>query len=289
MTTHHISQQRKEPSKCFQRRKYGHLKRYCCDFRESEKINETPFKRNYHTRKNSCNITNSKGNSSNTDKDGHIGPVTSSILFTSKKETKLIIDSEATCHMCNDAEKCMDFESFDVAQEITLGDGHSVEALEKGTIEMSLKLPNKNQRECYLYETLCVPKLSFDLLSVCKGSEHGKKLFLLTRVVKYLMKKEKLSLLLPNLEIYIIWTLRKNKCLPIKLQYVQIMILENRFDTEDMVLAKGQIVDFPVTLRRKENTGMRTRILMSFNSFNDSQKYSPCVVSSYMEENSCKW
>ena len=38
--------------------------------------------------------------------------------------------------MCNDVEKSMVFESFDVAQEITLGDGYLVEALGKGTIEM---------------------------------------------------------------------------------------------------------------------------------------------------------
>ena len=41
----------------------------------------------------------------------------------------------------------------------------------------------------------------------------------------------------------------------------------------------GLIVVCPVTLRRKENAGMWMRILMSFNSFNDSQKDHPCTVS----------
>ena len=166
MTTHHISQQRREPPKCFQCGKYGHLKRYCRDFRGPEERKETPSKRKYNRKRNSCNMTNSKGNSSKIANDGHIGQVMSNALFTSKKETKWIVDSGATCHMCNDAEKFMVFESFDVAQEITLGDGYSVEALGKGTIEMSLKLPNKNHRECYLYESLCVPEFSFNLLSV---------------------------------------------------------------------------------------------------------------------------
>ena len=40
--------------------------------------------------------------------------------------------------------------------------------------------------------------------------------------------------------------------------------------------------------KKKGNTGMRTRILMSFKKFNDNQKDSPCAVSLYMEENSCK-
>ena len=42
-------------------------------------------------------------------------------------------------------------------------------------------------------------------------------------------------------------------------------------------------------IKKKWNTGMRMRILMSFKKFNDCQKDSPCAASSYMEENSCKW
>ena len=85
MTTHHINQQQKEPPKCFQFRKYGHLKRYCRDFRGPEERKGTPFKRNYNPQRNSCYITNSKRKSSNTENDGHIGQVTSRALFTSKK------------------------------------------------------------------------------------------------------------------------------------------------------------------------------------------------------------
>ena len=42
-------------------------------------------------------------------------------------------------------------------------------------------------------------------------------------------------------------------------------------------LATRHIIVCPVTLRRKENTGIWTRILMSFNSFNNSQKDNPCT------------
>ena len=41
----------------------------------------------------------------------------------------------------------------------------------------------------------------------------------------------------------------------------------------DHFFATGQILVCPVTLRRKKNTGMWTKILMSFNSFNDSCKF----------------
>ena len=69
-------------------------------------------------------------------------------------------------------------------------------------------------------------KLSFNLLSICKGIEDGKKFVFTDHDSKILDENEKLSLLLPNLEIYIICTLKKNKCLLMQLQYVQIMILE---------------------------------------------------------------
>ena len=59
----------------------------------------------------------SKGNSSNIVNDGRIGPVASSALFISKKDTKWIVDSGPTCLMYNDAEKIMDFESFDVIRD----------------------------------------------------------------------------------------------------------------------------------------------------------------------------
>ena len=44
----------------------------------------------------------------------------------------------------------------------------------------------------------------------------------------------------------------------------------------------------PCYIKKKGNTGMKTRILMSFKKFNDSQKDKPCTVSSYMGENSRK-
>ena len=43
-------------------------------------------------------------------------------------------------------------------------------------------------------------------------------------------------------------------------------------------LMKGQICGLPYYIKKKGNTGMRTRILMSFKKFNDSQKDSPCAM-----------
>ena len=54
------------------------------------------------------------------------------------------------------------------------------------------------------YETLHAPKHSFNLLSVCKNKESDKKFVFTDHGYKILDEKEKLSLLLPNLEIHVI-------------------------------------------------------------------------------------
>ena len=57
------------------------------------------------------------------------------------------------------AEKFMVFDSFDVAQEITLVDGYSVGALRKGIIKISLKLPPPKKNPAKMLsigESICV-------------------------------------------------------------------------------------------------------------------------------------
>ena len=56
-----------------------------------------------------------------------------------------------------------------------------------------------------------------------------------------------------------------------------------------MFLQQGQIMVCPITLRRKKNTGMWTRILMSFNSFNDSYEDSLCTESHTNRKKSCEF
>ena len=56
-------------------------------------------------------------------------------------------------------------------QEVTLGDGHTLQGLAEGTETI---LPDGTTRKCKLEKVLYVPKLSCNLMSISKMSEAGK-------------------------------------------------------------------------------------------------------------------
>ena len=85
-----------------------------------------------------------------------------------------IVDSGATCHMCNNGNMFAKFKSFDRAQEVTLGDGHVLEATGEGIVQVKMKLPDGKAQRCNLRNVLLVPKLAYNLLSVSKAAEAGK-------------------------------------------------------------------------------------------------------------------
>ena len=59
-------------------------------------------------------------------------------------------------------------------QEVTLGDGHILEATAEGRVMIEMLLPDGSTKKCKLQDVLYVPKLSHNLLSVSKASEAGK-------------------------------------------------------------------------------------------------------------------
>ena len=60
-------------------------------------------------------------------------------------------------------------------QHVTLGDGHSLNSIWIGNVAIELLLGNGKTRQCHLCNVLCVPKLSYNLLSVSKATEAGKR------------------------------------------------------------------------------------------------------------------
>ena len=70
----------------------------------------------------------------------------------------------ATCHRCHDINKFINMKKLEKAEDITLGDGHSVKAFGIGTIDLNVKVSDEKQQRCRLFETLYVPKLSYNLL-----------------------------------------------------------------------------------------------------------------------------
>ena len=96
------------------------------------------------------------------------------LTTNNNEKSSWIVDSGATCHMCRDIDKFINMKKLDKAEDITLGDGHSVKAFGIGTVDLYVKVSDEKQQRCRLFETQYVPKLSYNLLSVSKATRSGK-------------------------------------------------------------------------------------------------------------------
>ena len=104
-----------------------------------------------------------------------IGLVVRHALSTSAgSHDSWIVDSGATCHMCNDRKLFVELCNLEKPLEVTLGDGYNLDAIGCGVVILETKLPSGKTKKCKLNDVLYVPKLSYNLLSVSKISDAGK-------------------------------------------------------------------------------------------------------------------
>ena len=76
--------------------------------------------------------------------------------------------------MCNSDKKFVELSTLKQPLEVTLGDGHPLEATGCDIVTLKMKLPQGKSIKCKLHDVLYVPKLSYNLLSVSKVTESGK-------------------------------------------------------------------------------------------------------------------
>ena len=148
-------QKKRKTYTCHFCHKPGHFKKDCRKYQASLKKQE-------------ASITKKKKPPS----DGEAFVTIHALAATSRE--RWIVDSGATCHMCNDRSLFVDLRHLSIPQEVTLGDGSSLEGPAEGTVKLDVILPSANMQKCSLESVLFVPKLSYSLLSVSKASECGK-------------------------------------------------------------------------------------------------------------------
>ena len=103
-----------------------------------------------------------------------VGLVTSHVLGVSEPTSHWVVDSGATCHVCNSKELFEDFHPLQVPQQVTVGDGRNLEAVGTGVVPLKLKLLEGEFKIGRLSDVLYVPKLAYNLLSVPRITELGK-------------------------------------------------------------------------------------------------------------------
>ncbi len=162
--------------KCHYYGRFGHIKRNCRDFNDfvqSKDVNRETKKVSYKHKANKAGV---KKLSSSSDSES-VGLIVSHALAISSEKglNSWIVDSGATCHMCNDKEMFVEFNNLEPSQEVTLGDGYSVEATGCGTVRLKMQLTDDKTKECKMSDVLYVPQLSYNLLSVSKATQSGKK------------------------------------------------------------------------------------------------------------------
>ena len=59
--------------------------------------------------------------------------------------------------------------------DVVLGDGRALVAVGRGKVVLDMVLPSGELKPCTLRDVLCVPSLSYNLLSVAKASQRGRK------------------------------------------------------------------------------------------------------------------
>ena len=75
---------------------------------------------------------------------------------------------------CNDEKKFIKMNMLEDPFSVSLGDGHSLPAIGKSNVVISMKVPVGKTRKCTLIDVLFVPKLSINLICVSKATKTSK-------------------------------------------------------------------------------------------------------------------
>ena len=127
--------------------------------------------------KHKVNQVNARRRSESNSDSSIVGLVTRLVLSggTSHQSTDTwIVDSGATCHICNNKQSFIQYQTLKKPQEVSVGDGYTLEAIGRGVVALTLDLPDNQTRKSKLHEVLYVPKLTYNLLSVSKMTDAGK-------------------------------------------------------------------------------------------------------------------
>ena len=124
----------KKTIKCYHCGRRGHIKRNCREYRQEFRNNKIKHQ-NYNSAEISSNFSND---------EECAGLVANQVNCNVKcigNSSDWIIDSGATCHMCNNLKLFSDMRELSSVQKVALGNDSMVEATARGTVYLNMKLP----------------------------------------------------------------------------------------------------------------------------------------------------
>ena len=165
----------KKGPRCNFCRKFGHIQRNCVE-RERAQMKSDSAPKDKHKVKQKAHKAEARQVESSSSESESVGLVVRHALSASSSNrlNSWIVDSGATCHMCNNKMLFSKLDDLKQSLEVTLGDGHVLEATGRGIVVLEMKLPQGKSIKCKLHDVLYVPMLSYNLLSVSKVTEFGK-------------------------------------------------------------------------------------------------------------------
>ena len=155
--------------------KLGHIQRNCIEHERAQVKSDSAQKDKQKMKQKAQKVEVRQVDSSSSESES-VGLVVRHALATSNSSQRnnWIMDSGATCHMCNNKMLFSKLDGLKQSLEVTLGDGRVLEATGRGIVVLEMKLPQGKSMKCNLHDVLYVPMLSLNLLSVSKVTEFGK-------------------------------------------------------------------------------------------------------------------
>ena len=163
----------KKKPRCHFCNKPGHFKRDCEEFAKvkgQSKPDQDKKKNKMGVFK--VTITAEDENCSDGKSTGLV--VQHALSADSNAHDQWIIDSGATCHMCNNEAMFSELRALHSPLNITLGDGQNLQGVGRGNIVLTMNLSHGKTESCTLHNVLLVPDLAYSLLSVPAASNKGK-------------------------------------------------------------------------------------------------------------------
>ena len=154
---------------CYYCKTFGHIKRECPKLLKLRSGEKAMSKRPVRQRVN--NVETKSDDSS----DESIGLVACHAVATNSDGSNAwLVDSGATCHMCNDRKMFAKFSELTRPVKGTLGDGRSLGAVGTGDVVLYMELSKGKVQKCRLSNVQYVPNLSYNLMSVSQLGKTGK-------------------------------------------------------------------------------------------------------------------